>query len=84
MPVETKEIFKTMKYVKDIPKLKETVVMNTEEDKAINIKRISPQKELINVNNTLKNEQAKLCDQNGRKTQKMIDITNNTSVLLTE
>jgi len=84
VPVETKEIFKTMKHVKDIPKLKETLII-TKDDEEVNMKHANPKEELIiNKNDTLEKEVAKLTDKNTKltpKTRKKIDITNDTSVL---
>jgi len=74
-----------MKHIKDIPKLKETLII-TKEDEEINMKHANPKEELIlNKNDTLEKEQAKLTDKNSKKltlkTRKKIDITNNISLL---
>jgi len=85
MPVETKEIFKTMKHIKDVPKLKETLIISKEDDE-IHKKCINPETEIIlNQNDTLEKEQAKLSSKNSKKltsqTRKKIDIITNPPML---
>lgn len=83
VPVETNEIFKAMKHVKDLPNVKE-LLMTTKDDKEINLRdSMSPNIELILQNNeSLKKEKGNFTDNKKLtlKTKRRIDIKNNTSV----
>lgn len=86
MPIEKETNLK--KYVKDFPKVNESLI-NTEEvveDKEINRNDHLSRKELIHISNdTFEKEQIKLSDKNRQKlnlkTRRRVDITNNTSAL---
>lgn len=82
MPVESKEIFKPMKNIKDTPKTKEPVII-TKEDKQV-IEQIIPKPELMLNNDIYENQKPKLCDENSKtltlKTRKRTDTINNISV----
>lgn len=81
MPVETKDTFKTIKYVKDTPKLKETMINKEDNEITINNLR-SPKVELIPNNNDVFEEHAKLFDKNNKKltikTRRRVDTSNTT------
>lgn len=85
--VETKDTSKTMKHVKDIPQLKETMTTKEIKDNqeiTINNQR-SPKVKLIpNRNDMFEKEQANIFDKNNKKlalkTRRRVDTTNNTTV----
>lgn len=85
--VETKDTSKTMKHIKDIPQLKETMITKEIKDNqeiTINNQR-SPKVKLIpNRNDMFEKEQANIYDKNNKKlalkTRRRVDTTNNTTV----
>lgn len=82
MPVEPKEIFKSMKHIKDTSKVKESLIV-TKEDKLIH-EKTSPKPELILNNDIYEKEKSTFCDKNSKKltlnTVMRTDNINNTSV----
>ncbi|KAE9524189.1 hypothetical protein AGLY_015434 [Aphis glycines] len=82
MPMESKETFKSMKNIKDNPKIKEPLV-NTKEEKQI-LEKISPNSELILTSDVYEKQKSKLPDKNNKiltpKTRKRTENVNNTSV----
>jgi len=81
MPVESKEIFKSMKHVKDTSKIKESSMI-TKEDKLIH-EQTSPKPVILN-SDIYEKEKSKLSDKNRKtltlNTRKRTDNINNTSV----
>jgi len=82
MPMESKETFKSMKNIKDNPKIKEPLV-NTKEEKQI-LEKTNPNSELILTSEVYEKQKSKLPDKNNKiltpKTRKRTDNVNNTSV----
>lgn len=82
MPVESKEIFKSMKHVKDTSKVKESLMI-TKEDKLIH-EQTSPKPELILHSDIYEKEKSIFSDKNSKtlalNTRRRTDTINNTSV----